>query len=177
MATIGANVVIMHEGKILLTKREDFEVWCLPGGHVDGGESTAQAAIREAKEETGLDVALTKLIGIYSRTGSYSDVYITSYLAHILGGTLHPQIDEVIDIGYFAPDALPDALFKWHLQAIDDALNGVGGSRSWHIHTQAPEKVSSRQELYELRDRSGLSRVDFYRYYYEQPENFSRRDV
>ena len=177
MATIGANAVIMHEGKILLTKREDFEVWCLPGGHVDAGESMAQAAIREAKEETGLDVELTKLIGIFTRTGGYSDVHLASYLGHVVGGTLHPQVGEVIDIGYFAPDALPDDLLWWHREAIEDALNGVGGSSSWHQHAQAPETVSSRQELYDLRDRSGMSRLEYYRYFHERSENFSQRDV
>src|SRR5829696_4121412 len=61
MPSFGVIVAIMNNGKILLTKREDFEVWCLLGGGVEDGESLAKAAIREAKEETGLDVELTGL--------------------------------------------------------------------------------------------------------------------
>ena len=51
MPFIGVNVAIMSESKVLLTRREDFEVWCLPGGAVDDGESLARAAVREAEED------------------------------------------------------------------------------------------------------------------------------
>ena len=51
----------MEDGRILLAKREDFEVWCIPGGMVEDGESVARAAVREIAEETGLTVELTVL--------------------------------------------------------------------------------------------------------------------
>ena len=70
MPGIAANVAVIQDGKILLTKREDFEVWCLPSGGVEDGESLAEAAIRETKEETGVDVELTRLVGVYSRLGA-----------------------------------------------------------------------------------------------------------
>ncbi len=63
---LGASVAIIQAGQILLIQREDFEVWGLPGGQVEAGESIAQAAMREARAETGLDVELTRLVGIYS---------------------------------------------------------------------------------------------------------------
>jgi hypothetical protein len=59
---VGATVAILRDGKLLLTRREDFEVWCLPGGCVDEDESLADAARREAEEETGLKVRLTRLV-------------------------------------------------------------------------------------------------------------------
>ena len=64
----GTSVAILKDNRVLLTKREDFEVWCLPGGGVDPGESIPQAAIREAREETGLTVHLTRLVGLYGRS-------------------------------------------------------------------------------------------------------------
>jgi len=52
---IGVNIAIIQDNSLLLTQREDFEVWYLPGGVVEPGETLAQAAMRKAKEETRLD--------------------------------------------------------------------------------------------------------------------------
>lgn len=67
MPVLGVNVAIIQDGKVLLTRRRDFEVWCLPGGEVDSGETLAQAAIREAREEVGLEVHLEQLVGVHTR--------------------------------------------------------------------------------------------------------------
>ncbi|MFG1997786.1 NUDIX domain-containing protein [Spirillospora sp. NPDC048911] len=61
------NVVVTNEsGEILLIHRTDNDNWALPGGAIDLGESVAQAAVRETKEETGIDCEITGLVGIYS---------------------------------------------------------------------------------------------------------------
>jgi ADP-ribose pyrophosphatase YjhB (NUDIX family) len=60
MINLGVNVAVIEDGRVLLTQREDFPVWCLPGGGVDPGESLAQAAVREVREETGLEVELER---------------------------------------------------------------------------------------------------------------------
>jgi ADP-ribose pyrophosphatase YjhB (NUDIX family) len=62
---VGASTAIIQSGQILLTKRRDVEAWALPGGHVEAGETVAEAAKREAQEETGLEVRLLRLVGIY----------------------------------------------------------------------------------------------------------------
>lgn len=159
---LGVNISIIQNGKILLTKREDFEVWCLPGGAVDEGESIAQAAIREAEEETGLNVELTQLVGLYSRPGWPGAGHIASFLAQPIGGQLKADPNEVIDMAYFALDALPDDLLWWHKQRIIDAFDGASGV-VWSQMVDYPfDRQLTRAEMYQLRDESGLSRRDFY---------------
>ncbi|WP_433326536.1 NUDIX domain-containing protein [Spirillospora sp. CA-294931] len=61
------NVVVTNDkGEILMIRRTDNDNWALPGGAIDLGESVAQAAVRETKEETGIDCEITGLVGIYS---------------------------------------------------------------------------------------------------------------
>jgi 8-oxo-dGTP pyrophosphatase MutT (NUDIX family) len=168
MANFGANVAIIQAGKILLTKREDLEVWCLPGGHADPEESIAQTAIREAREETGLEVELLRLVGIYSWNGFGAIMNGVLFTAQPIGGMLKPQVDEVLELDYFAPDDLPEYIVWWHRQQIADAFNGVGGSAAWMLKAKPAMPVNSPEELYALRDRSGLSRPEFYKYYFEQ---------
>ena len=161
---LGVNISIIQNGKILLTKREDFEVWCLPGGAVDEGESLAQAAIREAREETGLLVELTRLVGLYSRPGwPGAGAHIASFIGCPVGGELNADPSEVIEIGYFAPDEIPSDLLWWHKQRIDDAFSGIGGSIVCSQIVDYPfEKDITRAEMYRRRDASGLSRRNYY---------------
>jgi ADP-ribose pyrophosphatase YjhB (NUDIX family) len=61
------NVIVVNDnGNILMIRRSDNDNWAVPGGAVDLGESVTQAAIRETKEETGIDCEITGLVGIYS---------------------------------------------------------------------------------------------------------------
>jgi ADP-ribose pyrophosphatase YjhB (NUDIX family) len=65
-----ANVVVTNDaGAILLIRRTDNDNWALPGGAVDLGESLAQAAVRETREESGIDCQVTGLSGIYTDPG------------------------------------------------------------------------------------------------------------
>jgi ADP-ribose pyrophosphatase YjhB (NUDIX family) len=61
------NVVVTNDaGEVLLIRRSDNDNWAVPGGAVDLGESVAQAAVRETKEESGIDCQITGIVGIYS---------------------------------------------------------------------------------------------------------------
>ena len=169
MPGLAVNVAVIHNRKILLTKREDFEVWCLPSGGVEDGESLAEAAIRETKEETGLDVELTSLVGVYSRMGGgLQDVHAVLYAAKSVGGEIKAQVNEVIEIAYFPFEQLPDEMLFGHKKRISDAINNASGV-SVRQEIETPDaKTYTRKELYELRDRSGLTRQQFYMQRFEQ---------
>jgi ADP-ribose pyrophosphatase YjhB (NUDIX family) len=64
------NVAVENDaGEVLLIRRSDNDNWALPGGAIDIGESLVQAAVRETKEETGVDCVITGLVGIYTDPG------------------------------------------------------------------------------------------------------------
>ena len=65
------NVAVADDvGEVLLIRRSDNDNWALPGGAIDIGESLAQAAVRETREETGVDCEITGLVGIYTDPGN-----------------------------------------------------------------------------------------------------------
>lgn len=167
MPAITVNVAVLHEGQILLTQRDDFECWILPSGGVDEGESVAQAAIRETKEETGLDVELTGLVGVYSRIGLWPENHAVLFTAKAIGGSIQPQPGETIDVRFFPFDAIPKDLFLGHLKRIEDAVKGVGGgvavmqkfnsASNQHIETQ--DMIAIRKQPREVRRQFYLEAV------------------
>lgn len=121
-------------GKVLLTRRSDNGRWCLPGGHMDPGESAAEACAREVKEETGLDVRIGRLIGVYStphRITKYADgnryqAVVLSFEAYPVGGELHIS-DETTDYGYFDETEMQAIdLMETSRERIVDAFAGAG---------------------------------------------------
>jgi ADP-ribose pyrophosphatase YjhB (NUDIX family) len=123
MPSIVVNVAVIKDKQILLTKRNDFEVWCLPSGGVEDGESVVQAAIRETKEETGIDVKLESLVGIYSRIGKFPNIHAVLFIAKPIGGNINTQPGETIEVKYFSFDKIPEELSLGHRQRIDDAIS------------------------------------------------------
>jgi ADP-ribose pyrophosphatase YjhB (NUDIX family) len=164
MPGIAVNVAVIQEGKILLTKRDDFETWILPSGGVEEGESIAQAAIRETKEETGLDVELTRLVGIYSRLGNMPGVHAVLFTARPIGGEIKCQEGETLVVEWFAFDDIPSPLSIGHKKRIKDALSGVRGVAVLQevIRPAHPSEILTREDLIKLRDQSGLSRQAFW---------------
>ena len=122
MPTFGAAAVVISEGNVLLIKRRDCEAWALPGGNVEAGETVAETAIREVEEETGIEIELTRLVGIYASPrwlsgGNHSVVFA----ARPLSQEITPQPEEVIESGYFCANQLPDPFVWWHRRWIGDA--------------------------------------------------------
>ncbi|MFC0469137.1 NUDIX domain-containing protein [Halalkalibacter kiskunsagensis] len=128
----GVAVIILNEEKqILLQKRSDVGLWGIPSGHIEIGETVSEAAIREVKEETNLDIRIKKLIGVYSDPNSQVFAYpngkvvhfiTTCFLAEITGGDLRCNSSESLEIKFFEPQNLPQDLLKMHPLWLKDAL-------------------------------------------------------
>ena len=105
------TVIVDDRGRIVLVRRAiepGYGKWVFPGGYVDRGEEVEHAAIREALEETGLDVRLDRLMDIYSYTGRTPVIIV--YAATLLGGVLACD-DEGLEAKFFDPADIPwDAL-------------------------------------------------------------------
>jgi 8-oxo-dGTP diphosphatase len=95
--------------------------WVFPGGFVDRGEPVQDAAVREAREESGLDVRIDSLLNVYSYPGRAPVIIV--YLATMIGGCLACD-DESTEAGFFAPDAIPwdDLAFRSTVEALREYL-------------------------------------------------------
>ena len=132
---VGASALIFDEAreKILMTQRSDNSRWCLPGGGMDPGESASETCIREVMEETGLEVRVIRLIGVYTtpdmlieyRDGNKIQPVAFSFEAEVTGGELGLS-DETIDFGWYTVAEI-DAMdtLEHHLTRIHDAVKDL----------------------------------------------------
>lgn len=123
MPSLTVDIIILHEKKIVYIKRKNppFEgCYALPGGFVEDGEKVEGAAIREAKEETGLDVRLIKLNGVYSdpKRDPRGHTVSVCYIAESVGGTLKEGSD-AMDVATFKLNDIPMLAFDHKDMMID----------------------------------------------------------
>ncbi len=119
------TIITMPDGRIVLTRRAiepGHGLWVFPGGYVDRGEDVRVAAVREAREEAGIDVRIDGLVGIYSYPGTTAVIIV--YHASWLAGALAID-DESSEIHTFEVSGLPwDALaFRSTRESLHDFLN------------------------------------------------------
>ena len=129
MGKTSTAIIPFSEDKILLVKRNTVPFkgyWALPGGRMDPGETSEQTVVREVKEETGLDVAIVRIIGKYVEKGVKDDVeyeyYPTCFLVKVVGGEIKRQESEIQEIQLFSLKELPNPLAFEHSKMIRDYL-------------------------------------------------------
>ncbi|MFP7479912.1 NUDIX hydrolase [Terribacillus saccharophilus] len=118
---VSAAVIVRNEqGNILLIKGPR-RGWEMPGGQVEEGESLTQAAIREVKEESGIDIEVNKFCGIYQNTER--SICNTLFLGKPVGGVCTPS-EESLEVGYF-PFEQVKKMVTWgnYLDRIESCLN------------------------------------------------------
>jgi ADP-ribose pyrophosphatase YjhB (NUDIX family) len=113
----GSALVVDEAGRILLQRRADSGNWSLPGGTMELGETLGAAVVRETREETGLEVELTGILGVYTDPGhliAYEDgevrqEFVVVFTARAVGGAVAVSAEST-DVGYIEPadlDGLP----------------------------------------------------------------------
>jgi len=93
---VGVGVAIVRDGQILLVKRRNEPgkgLWAVPGGKVEYGETLRDAAAREVKEETGLDVVVGSLIWSGESISTHGHIVLIDFLGSVLGGELAASDD------------------------------------------------------------------------------------
>jgi len=166
--TVAAGVLAERAGKVALVRRAvdpGKGKWGLPAGYLEGDETAEQGAIRECLEETGLEVAITDLIDVYSfgketeRTG-----VLIVYAAQVIGGALRAG-DDASDARFFGPLELPDDIaFSTHRRALAD----------WHRAKAIRYREATMDEaqmVAELNDRHRFDQPRDYAAYIRAPQS------
>lgn len=134
---VAVGVLIERDGKLLLTKRNHepkMGEWSFPSGYVEAGEKLEDAAVREAKEETGIDVEIDALLGVYSERGERTIFIAFAGLAK--GGELRAG-EEAMAVAYFDPDNLPPPAF----------LHDPDIVRRWQIYRKQRDRTLLHRHL------------------------------
>ena len=118
---VGASVLAERDGQVLLVRRKIDPArgsWCLPGGFMERDETPQEAAGRECREETGLEVEITGLIDVYAYEDYRGRGVSIIYQGVVIGGALQAG-DDVTAADFFGPDQLPENIaFASNLEAL-----------------------------------------------------------
>ena len=133
MKSVGTFVFFFNNQEhVLLCKRRDINLWNLPGGRVEDGESPWNAALREVHEEIGVTAEIERLAGVYYKPEA--DEVVFQFVGKILVGTATTS-DEVTEISYFPTDSLPPNTAPMQVERI---RQHVADPLVVHFSTQTP---------------------------------------
>ncbi len=126
MLVHAGGCIFNENGEVLLQRRGDCDMWGFPGGTVELGETPQMAAVREVKEETGLDVMVGDLIGIYTdfdvecANGDRFQSILIAYELAAVGGELFCDHRETMELKYFGLNDVPKLFCKQHDEILRD---------------------------------------------------------
>ena len=118
--------IFNERGEVLLQRRGDSNKWGFPGGAVELGETPEMAAIRELKEETGLDVEICRMIGVYTDcdmeypNGDRAHSISIVYELKVIGGKIYCDSDETLELRFFPLNDMPPLFCKQHEDILKD---------------------------------------------------------
>jgi ADP-ribose pyrophosphatase YjhB (NUDIX family) len=123
--TVDIIIEIESKGIVLIKRKNPPYGWAIPGGFVDYGESLEEAALREAKEETNLDVELLKQFHTYSDPKRDPRHHTISTVYKAKGKGIPKAYDDAIEIGIFTESNLPDEIAFDHRSILNDYFSSI----------------------------------------------------
>ena len=132
--TLGVRVLVENEkGEVLLVRHTYVEGWYLPGGGVETGETMAQTAVKELREEVGFEIlGEPVLLGMYKNNSASKRDHVALYKAEKWheADVFKPN-REIAEIGFFALDALPEGITKGNLRRLREHYYAEAVSQYW----------------------------------------------
>ena len=121
-----AAACVLQDGEVLLQRRGDDGNWGIPGGAMELDESAEEAALREVAEETGLQIRVDALLGVYTKyrhvypNGDVAQPVTMFFRCSPIGGELRTSDNETLDLRYFPMGSIPPLMSQQHEDAIND---------------------------------------------------------
>lgn len=122
-------VALDDDGRVLLVRRADNDLWTLVTGGLDPGEQPAVGAVREVAEETAVIAVAERIVSVSAipltvfANGDQARFLDVTFRCRAVGGAARVNDDESVDVGWFTLDELPASLPDRHRQCIKDALH------------------------------------------------------
>jgi len=130
--TLGCRMIIARDHQVCLVRVSYHKGWFLPGGGVERGETYLAAAIREAREETGVEVTRARLQGVYLSRFEGKIDHVAVFVAEDFSG--EPRVTdplEIEEVRYFPLDDLPGDLWSGHRRRLDEFQGVKPVTETW----------------------------------------------
>jgi ADP-ribose pyrophosphatase YjhB (NUDIX family) len=128
---VGTNgIVVDNQDRVLLILRDDTRTWAIPGGALDPGELPTNGVVREVKEETGISVTPSQLVGLYHWSDGSEDFLVLVFRCLIQGGEL-ARSEESLQVLFAQADSLPKPVLSLHKERLERGLIHDGVNPYW----------------------------------------------
>ncbi|GAA6114151.1 NUDIX hydrolase [Apilactobacillus apinorum] len=124
--TFAGGILTNEKNEVLLQKRSDFNVWGLPGGAMEFGETAMETCVREFKEEAGINVSIQELLGVSTNqiqeypNGDKAQCVVINFIVKKDSKSNCVLSDETLDLKYFSLDNLPKLINDQHYKIIEN---------------------------------------------------------
>lgn len=131
--TLGVRALVRDpDGRVLLLRHTYVPGWYFPGGGVEAGETAGEAAAREIREETGVVlIAPPRLVSIHLNPRVSARDHVAFFHAETAARAATARSGEIAEVGFFAPDRLPEGVTAATTRRIDELIEGRAAAREW----------------------------------------------